>query len=160
WKSREREEAAELTPVIINARTDSISNGNPFVGLRPFNSEEGLLFFGRQEQATELMQKLHLTHFVGVVGGSGCGKSSLIRAGLIPKLKAGFLVGDRDQWLIAVMKPGDAPLRNLAASLIDATNLLTPATTSMLEATTVASMINSLRRQGSRAVINYLSKAI
>lgn len=90
---------------------------NPFVGLRPFKTEESLLFFGRNEQTIELLQRLHNTRFLAVVGSSGCGKSSLIRAGLIPKLKAGFLVEDRDRWLTAMMKPGDAPLRNLAECL-------------------------------------------
>src|SRR5205823_10121123 len=95
---------------------------NPFVGLRPFDSDEGLLFFGRREQTIELMQQLHRTRFLAVVGSSGCGKSSLIRAGLIPKLKAGFLVEDRDRWHIAIMKPGDAPLGNLAATLLGTTD--------------------------------------
>ena len=57
---------------------------NPFVGLRPFESDESLLFFGRQQQTLELLQRLHENHFVAVVGSSGSGKSSLIRAGLIP----------------------------------------------------------------------------
>jgi len=92
----------------------------PFVGLRPFNSNESLLFFGRSAQTVELLQQLHRTRFLAVVGSSGCGKSSLIYAGLIPKLKAGFLVEDREQWLIATMKPGDGPLRNLAAALLAA----------------------------------------
>ena len=89
----------------------------PFVGLRPFNSDEALLFFGRHEQTIELLRQLHDTHFVALVGSSGCGKSSLVRAGLIPRLKAGFLVEEREKWLIATMKPGDAPLKNLATAL-------------------------------------------
>lgn len=99
---------------------DTAPLANPFVGLRPFESEEALLFFGRDEQTTELMQQLHLTRFLAVVGGSGCGKSSLIRAGLIPKLKAGFLLADRGDWRVATMKPGKAPLQNLAAALLSA----------------------------------------
>jgi excinuclease UvrABC ATPase subunit len=59
---------------------------NPFVGLRPFENDESLLFFGRQAQTLELLQRLHNHHFVAVVGSSGSGKSSLIRAGLIPAL--------------------------------------------------------------------------
>jgi len=90
---------------------------NPFVGLRPFESDEALLFFGRREQTVELLQQLHLNRFLAVVGSSGCGKSSLIRAGLIPKLKAGMLVEDRDRWFIATMKPGDLPRQNLAVAL-------------------------------------------
>ena len=58
---------------------------------------------------------------LAVVGSSGCGKSSLIRAGLVPALEAGFLVRDRDRWRIAVCKPGEAPLRHLAANLLAVT---------------------------------------
>ena len=93
-------------------------NGNPYVGLRPFDSSESLLFFGRNEQTLELLQRLHQFQFVAVVGSSGCGKSSLLRAGLIPALKAGYLVEDSDQWLIAIMKPGQSPLYNLAEFLL------------------------------------------
>jgi energy-coupling factor transporter ATP-binding protein EcfA2 len=93
----------------------------PFVGLRPFNDDEALLFFGRHEQTIELLQQLHRTHFVAIVGSSGCGKSSLVRAGLIPKLKAGFLVEDCDRWLVASMKPGKDPLAALAESLLAVT---------------------------------------
>ncbi len=93
---------------------------NPFVGLRPFESHESLLFFGRHEQSVELLEQLHATRFLAVVGSSGSGKSSLVRAGLIPKLQAGFLVEDRDAWRFAVTKPGDRPLANLAAALAGA----------------------------------------
>jgi len=57
---------------------------NPFVGLRPFNSDESLLFFGRDEHIDRLAQQLYTNNFCAVVGSSGCGKSSLVRAGLIP----------------------------------------------------------------------------
>src|SRR5215213_8435709 len=92
---------------------------NPFVGLRPFESDESLLFFGRRDQTVELLQRLHEHHFVAVVGSSGSGKSSLIRAGLIPALKAGYLVKDRDQWIISIMKPGESPLCNLAGAILE-----------------------------------------
>ncbi len=92
---------------------------NPFVGLRPFENDESLLFFGRQAQTLELLQRLHNHHFVAVVGSSGSGKSSLIRAGLIPALQAGYLVGERDKWLIVTMKPGENALYSLSHSLIE-----------------------------------------
>ena len=99
----------------MNGETAIGTNGsNPFVGLRPFRSEETLLFFGRRQQATELMERLHRSRFLAVVGSSGCGKSSLIRAGLIPRLKAGFLVENRDQWVEIAMTPGEHPLARLA----------------------------------------------
>lgn len=93
------------------------SASTPFVGLRPFESDESLLFFGRQEQIMELLQRLHQRHFVSVVGSSGSGKSSLVKAGLIPRLKAGFLVNDQDKWIIATMKPGESPVGNLAEAV-------------------------------------------
>ena len=102
---------------------ETIDNGNrlpanPFVGLRPFESDESFLFFGRDKQILTLLQQLQSKHFLAVVGSSGCGKSSLIRAGLIPKLKAGFLVERRDHWRIAIMKPGESPLTNLSKTVL------------------------------------------
>lgn len=125
------------------------SMDNPFVGLRPFESTESLLFFGRREQTMELLQLLHRSRFMAVVGSSGCGKSSLIRAGLIPKLKAGFLAGRRDQWRIATMKPGDAPLQNLAAALLEAFS------EDLLE-DRVSSFTDRIREGGLQAIVQYL----
>lgn len=90
---------------------------NPFVGLRPFDGRDSLYYFGRKEQSHGLLQQLYANRFVAVIGSSGCGKSSLVRAGLIPNLEAGFLVQDRDLWKIAIFKPGDAPIFDLAATL-------------------------------------------
>ncbi|HKH46320.1 MAG TPA: AAA family ATPase, partial [Thermoanaerobaculia bacterium] len=90
----------------------------PFVGLRPFDVEDGHLFFGRREQTRELLERLQRTRLVAAVGGSGCGKSSLVRAGLIPALDAGFLVADRTEWEVVTMKPGERPLHSLAVELL------------------------------------------
>ena len=94
------------------------TDDNPVVGLRPFESDETLLFFGRQQQTLDLLKRLHQYNFVGVTGTSGSGKSSLVRAGVIPRLKAGYLVNDRDQWIIAICKPGQSPICNLAEELL------------------------------------------
>lgn len=67
----------------------------------------------------ELLQRLHKRHFVAVTGSSGSGKSSLIKAGLIPRLKAGFLVNDLDSWIISTMKPGESPVCNLADAILN-----------------------------------------
>ncbi len=93
---------------------------NPFVGLRPFESEDSLYYFGRDVETKALLSQLHAHRFVAVIGSSGCGKSSLVRAGLIPNLEAGFLVQERDVWWVAKMKPGEAPLTNLAKALLEA----------------------------------------
>lgn len=93
---------------------------NPYVGLRPFDSADSLYFFGRRDQTSALLERLKQNRFLAVVGSSGCGKSSLIRAGLIPALLGGFLVDQRDRWVIAILKPGDAPMLNLASAICSA----------------------------------------
>jgi WD40 repeat protein len=92
---------------------------NPFVGLRPFETSESLLFFGRQTQTMEILQRLHQYHFVSIIGSSGSGKSSLIKAGVIPRLKAGYLVRVNDHWIIATMKPGQSPIGNLLSTILE-----------------------------------------
>jgi len=119
---------------------------NPFVGLRPFESGDSLYYFGRNQQTRALLNQLNAHRFVAVVGSSGSGKSSLVRAGLIPNLEAGFLVQDRDLWEIAIFKPGDSPLRNLAAAVVSVTG-----TTGTAEA--IQGMLAGMRRQGSQALI-------
>ena len=91
----------------------------PYPGLRPFRREEAIVFFGRDEQVDQLLAKLDRSRFLAVVGTSGCGKSSLVRAGLIPALKTGLMVSGGARWVVATMRPGDQPIRNLARALID-----------------------------------------
>ena len=90
---------------------------NPFPGLRPFDLDEEHLFFGREGQADELLERLNQTGFLAVVGSSGSGKSSLVRAGLLPSLYSGFLNEASSHWRVALMRPGNAPIRNLAEAL-------------------------------------------
>lgn len=90
---------------------------NPFPGLRPFELDEEHLFFGREGQSDELIYRLNRTRFLGVVGTSGSGKSSLVRAGLLPSLYSGFLPDASSSWRIAILRPGSAPIRNLAEAL-------------------------------------------
>src|SRR3712207_9403302 len=91
--------------------------GNPFPGLRPFETDEYNLFFGREGQSDELLARLGRTRFLAVVGTSGSGKSSLIRAGLIPAIYGGLMPGAGPGWRIAVMRPGPDPARNFAPGL-------------------------------------------
>ena len=91
----------------------------PYPGLRPFRQDEAKLFFGREAQIDDVLVRLKRHQFLGVVGTSGCGKSSLIRAGILPALESGLMGELGSSWFIADMKPGDAPLTNLARALLD-----------------------------------------
>nr|VFJ64317.1 MAG: hypothetical protein BECKFW1821B_GA0114236_10933 [Candidatus Kentron sp. FW] len=89
----------------------------PYPGLRPFERHENILFFGREEQVDQLLDKLGESHFLAVLGLSGSGKSSLVRAGLLPALEGGALVGAGARWQVAELRPGDGPIARLARAL-------------------------------------------
>src|ERR1700730_5486137 len=87
----------------------------PFIGLRPFQFKDHDYFFGREKELDELEPKVTRDSFVAIVGGSGSGKSSLISAGLRPRLAA-------PRWRWIDMRPADAPIRKLALALANLTN--------------------------------------
>ena len=91
---------------------------NPFPGLRPFREDEDYLFFGREEQTAELLTRLRKNRFIAVVGTSGSGKSSLVRAGLLPALHGGTMTQAGSSWEVVILKPGGNPIRNLAQGMI------------------------------------------
>jgi hypothetical protein len=98
----------------------------PFVGLRPFEYSDRKHFFGRDDELDVLECQIKQNRFVAVVGRAGCGKSSLISAGLRPRLEK---VADH-RWCWIEMFPGEAPIRELAlglASLIGETGDLSEA---------------------------------
>ncbi|MFT6502415.1 MAG: WD40 repeat protein/energy-coupling factor transporter ATP-binding protein EcfA2 [Crocinitomicaceae bacterium] len=89
----------------------------PYPGIRPFKTTEAPIFFGRDGQAGNLVKKLNDYNFLAVIGSSGSGKSSLVRAGLIPHLFAGYHERGGADWEIGICRPGDNPISNLAAAL-------------------------------------------
>jgi predicted nucleic acid-binding Zn-ribbon protein len=92
----------------------------PFPGLRAFEAEESLLFYGRETHVAELLERLSDSRFMAVTGTSGSGKSSLVRAGLRPALHRGYLLDATSRWRFATMRPGSAPIEALAESLASA----------------------------------------
>ena len=89
----------------------------PYPGLRPFMRTETDIFFGREEQTDELIEKLAQTRFLPLVGPSGCGKSSLVRAGLIAGLETSYMAKEGSRWRLAMMRPGNNPMKRLAAAI-------------------------------------------
>lgn len=87
----------------------------PYPGLRPFLDHEAALLQGRGNQIEEVIERLARTQFVAVVGGSGCGKSSLIRAGVVPRLRAWAISDAGAYWVPVVCTPGTTPHGQLPA---------------------------------------------
>lgn len=90
---------------------------NPFPGLRPFELDEACLFFGRDGQSIEVLRRLRSHRFLAVIGTSGSGKSSLIRAGLLVALYGGEMARAGSRWRHAIFRPGNRPIGNLADAL-------------------------------------------
>src|SRR5215813_821817 len=90
---------------------------NPFPGLRSFDVDENELFFGRSFQTDELLARLGQSRFTSVIGTSGSGKSSLVRAGLLPALKRGLMAEAGSRWRIVVFRPINDPIGNLTRAL-------------------------------------------
>lgn len=92
----------------------------PFPGLRPFARRDHRYFFGREDQTFALYRLLSSNHFVAVVGSSGSGKSSIVRAGLLPLLDEENAQSGRKVWQYAALRPGRDPINRLAIGLAKA----------------------------------------
>ncbi|MGH8900993.1 MAG: hypothetical protein ACRDYA_04740 [Egibacteraceae bacterium] len=85
----------------------------PYMGLAAFQAEDAEWFFGREQLVAELTGRLSETAFLAVVGPSGSGKSSVLRAGLLPAVWNGTLPG-ANSWTTVVLTPTARPLEELA----------------------------------------------
>ncbi len=108
------------TTIYVEEETD-LEIINPFKGLRAFSEADSENFFGRETLVQQLLARLgeggDLSRFLAVIGPSGSGKSSVVRAGLIPALRRGGLPGS-ENWFIVDMLPGAHPFEELEASLL------------------------------------------
>jgi serine/threonine protein kinase/ABC-type glycerol-3-phosphate transport system substrate-binding protein len=94
---------------------------NPYKGLRAFLEADALDFFGRETVVKRLLQSLvedgHAQRFLAVVGPSGSGKSSVVRAGLVPALRRGAIPGS-ERWYVVDVLPGLHPFREIETALM------------------------------------------
>jgi DNA-binding SARP family transcriptional activator/WD40 repeat protein len=88
----------------------------PFRGLAPFDAAHAEYFFGRERLVADLVARLIGSALIAVVGSSGSGKSSVLRAGLLPALADGVLPGS-ERWRQVVMRPGEHPRAELGRAL-------------------------------------------
>lgn len=98
---------------MMTVEQTAVSSERPFPGLRPFAYPDHEFFFGREDQTFALYRLVDRNRFVAAIGSSGSGKSSLVRAGLLPLLDAETAGAGGRTWLWREMRPGDDPLRRL-----------------------------------------------
>jgi WD40 repeat protein/class 3 adenylate cyclase len=108
--------AARLGRIYEPGRTEDLAGVCPYRGLGAFEESDAAYFFGREQLVGELAARTVGFGFLGVVGPSGSGKSSVVLAGLIPSIRAGLLPGS-DRWSHAVLRPGQQPLAALDTAM-------------------------------------------
>lgn len=130
--------SGDFRGAVINIKSTIVSNDEvkdlenlppepgeaPFQGLQYFDEKDSARFFGREALVAKIVGRLAKTRFLSVIGASGSGKSSVVRAGVIPALRRGERLADGSlpptdsgQWDIRVLNPSAHPLDALAASL-------------------------------------------
>ena len=129
----------------------------PFRGLEAFDADDAHLFFGRDRETGELIERLQRNGLIVVVGDSGSGKSSLVKAGLVPRFREGLLA-DRlaprpltSSWHVVQMRPLNAPLEALISGVSNAARNLAGLNTELL-----GSAIARLRSGDPAAVVDVL----
>lgn len=124
-----RRDPADRYPSAVEVRTalarltappapGGLPRGNPYRGLRPFEAEHRAFYFGRDSEIRSLLDRLSSDPLVLVAGDSGLGKSSLCRAGVLPRAPE-WLAGGRS-WVVAALVPGRRPMAALCAGLAGA----------------------------------------
>jgi signal transduction histidine kinase len=128
----------KIWPILREQTTPPALGEPPFKGLQYFDQADAHLFFGRELLTADLVGRLREDRFLAVVGASGSGKSSVVRAGLIPALRRGEPLADgtlppdgSSHWPVHVITPTIHPLKELAASLTRDSESVTATTTLM-----------------------------
>lgn len=130
--------SGDFRGAVVNIKSTIVSNAEvkdieslppepgdpPFQGLQYFDEKDADRFFGREAVVAKIIGRLTTTRFLTVIGASGSGKSSVVRAGVLPALRRGERLADGSlpptdsgQWDIRILTPTARPLDALAASL-------------------------------------------
>ena len=117
------------------------SDESPYAGLKSFQESDAHRFFGRSRDVAAAVARLRDVPLLGIVGPSGVGKSSLVRAGIVPALKA-----SGEPWSTIVVRPGRSPMAALAYAITPMVS-----TTSNTPTSTTTPAISSSSKRSSNA---------
>jgi serine/threonine protein kinase/formylglycine-generating enzyme required for sulfatase activity len=108
-----------LVTLLPEARDAKVPAGNPYRGLAAFQAQHQNLYFGRDSEIRMVLERLSREAFVLVAGDSGVGKSSLCRAGVLPRVDRWFAQGQKSprKWRSVSVVPGRHPVVSLATAL-------------------------------------------
>ena len=130
--------SGDFRGAVVNIKSTIVSNAEvkdleglppeageaPFQGLQYFDEKDADRFFGRETLVAKIVGRLAASRFLTVIGASGSGKSSVVRAGVIPALRRGERLADGSlpptdsgQWDVRILTPSAHPLEALAANL-------------------------------------------
>jgi hypothetical protein len=110
---------------------------NPYRGLEPFEEADAVDFHGRERTVAEMVDVLRRERLLLVFGPSGIGKSSVVKAGLVPALRRGAIDGS-DSWLVTEMTPGSDPFEQLRTALASVATGTLPDVVDVLTRSTLA----------------------
>ncbi|MBV7334067.1 SUMF1/EgtB/PvdO family nonheme iron enzyme [Chloroflexi bacterium TSY] len=124
-----------LEATVEEEPTDGVQ---PYKGLHFFDVDDSVLFFGREQLTAKLIARLWDKRFLAVIGASGSGKSSVVRAGVVPALKRGLKLANgrhppksSPDWQYHIIKPTARPLKAVSASLTRGSESVTAQATLM-----------------------------
>ena len=132
----------------VTQRVDTIEERKPYPGLASFSAADAEYFFGRELEVETVIKKLQQLHLMALIGPSGAGKTSFLRAGLIPALQTG--------WGRIFCVPGDSPVLNLAQALVPELSGDTEAMQQMLrfdDLNVALSLLSRWRKKHTEAVL-------
>ncbi len=104
----------ELERLLKGEKQEDLTGMNPFRGLSSFEEEHSHLYFGREAEINSFVERLRYESVLPIVGVSGAGKSSFVKAGVIPRLR------EKGPLILLQIRPGLDPFFALASSLVTA----------------------------------------
>nr|MBA2695895.1 serine protease [Actinomycetota bacterium] len=123
---------------------------NPYRGLESFTAEQAEVFFGRDQDIDLLASRVLGQPVVVIVGPSGVGKSSLVQAGLVPRLR------EAGRWSVVLVRPGQDPWQRLAAGLLRAQHGIDEVVTAPESRDEVERTVERLRGEGLGPLARFL----